>query len=1263
MSEDEDDEVFEILDFTAISPWERFISTIEGVLSSWGLENGELGIFDPRAVLEHGGNFVGSKKEVVMFGDQSYVLSYHCALIDSDDKTLGNAGVWNNSSNRQKSSSDSFESFLSTSVSDVNGHRDFISIVDRHSPGAEEPDSLVGRHAETTRAAHPLHRWSGYTHLLTVTPFSISDIFDGAEGRNIGMSAGANMGRQGNAMTVDPSTNKFLISSLAMAFQNISCMVPIFVPVGPPWKSTFSGFSLCGRVENGFSYRLTSSGDLTDRALASYGLAQAGVEFRYRMTFLPYVPIAQSHVDGLAALFRSKLSLKSSSQPNELSDWGQQISVSSVLTYEYYTENKGRWFEKKMFFKHYDEKRRTEPLLPLGMAFDPLVMLTLECFFPQRRVVNVVDNLERTDFMAPNSQIWNLSVTKHFAQQDMPRLPMMTTIIKSIWLELKDADATGGTSRFDADAEDDTHREDSDRQNSHVPKAGLMSRVDSAEIRAREALGLGRKVVTSAVLRAVGAAENIETAAGAGNGIVGLVDTQEICDAVAGLFSSLPSSPSDSTSSERVKDIMSFSTPEWHPPTVDQVIARLRHSPIVPVRSFFWNLTTRIMDSMSPVTSLRFRPALIAFVKALWAEILIEIRRLWDYGIAIPHIDIESASRRGHLGIDLRWSLLHQKLCMLNLCIQRKAAKAGTSPHTSPLRVEPNDNDASASPSNGRVEKIISPLTFNDHGMPTAEDLFAKTPLSTTRNQPQTISAISSRFIATLTDIASEVVGVNESRATDFESRNTSAFPSRQTKGLPANVLSSPSHSGDNHLFGTSWNSDRSWEDFSSSSLPRVVNLSDPRKTRLDASPGVSAGSDTGSDVLLDLTREDLETERERASGRNGAGDESIHSGDIFFDTHDGSLGQEQGGRQLLQDDFKESLQLSMDLPVQQKSEETPTSFAYRKSGMNGRSDSYIQLVSSEQDKGNIGATALLEDIERVIQKGGSTAGNFGDSDDWAAVEVKGEDVSEGGVEVLAGVKLIKADRDMVIPEVQNPGYMTEDMIEEQEKIFERLGTSEEAAHIRARMQCAQLKSDLQTARRIPASRQKPLFDYEKEAEKVLFFLENLPSDQVLKRLFPVALLQAYEAISCHPVSHRVASIAARVSQLATKLVHLFGPHFEIDSDQTLSVIEDLKRIECSISLADSLLSKLPLQYRLVDTLVSQGFSVVKDQTERETVLDLFLDERQRLVHPNSREFIFTASAPHPTITSRTLPQRMYVLLKQGEFRSMETVASDTLQF
>ncbi|XP_019854956.1 PREDICTED: rab3 GTPase-activating protein catalytic subunit-like [Amphimedon queenslandica] len=37
MSDETDDELFEITDFTNASPWESFVSTIEDILQQWGL--------------------------------------------------------------------------------------------------------------------------------------------------------------------------------------------------------------------------------------------------------------------------------------------------------------------------------------------------------------------------------------------------------------------------------------------------------------------------------------------------------------------------------------------------------------------------------------------------------------------------------------------------------------------------------------------------------------------------------------------------------------------------------------------------------------------------------------------------------------------------------------------------------------------------------------------------------------------------------------------------------------------------------------------------------------------------------------------------------------------------------------------------------------------------------------------------------------------------------------------------------------------------
>ena len=45
MNELVEEDVFEIVDYTSASPWERFISSIEHTLTLWGLQGNKLGVF------------------------------------------------------------------------------------------------------------------------------------------------------------------------------------------------------------------------------------------------------------------------------------------------------------------------------------------------------------------------------------------------------------------------------------------------------------------------------------------------------------------------------------------------------------------------------------------------------------------------------------------------------------------------------------------------------------------------------------------------------------------------------------------------------------------------------------------------------------------------------------------------------------------------------------------------------------------------------------------------------------------------------------------------------------------------------------------------------------------------------------------------------------------------------------------------------------------------------------------------------------------
>lgn len=73
--------------------------------------------------------------------------------------------------------------------------------------------------------------------------------------------------------------------------------------------------------------------------------------------------------------------------------------------------------------------------------------------------------------------------------------------------------------------------------------------------------------------------------------------------------------------------------------------------------------------------------------------------------------------------------------------------------------------------------------------------------------------------------------------------------------------------------------------------------------------------------------------------------------------------------------------------------------------------------------------------------------------------EVADPHKSEGGLRPLKDLKLLETGAPLMIPKLQEPGYMTEDMIQQQEELFETLGSSSDGAKMRAKMQSTQLIS------------------------------------------------------------------------------------------------------------------------------------------------------------------------------------------------------------
>lgn len=225
---------------------------------------------------------------------------------------------------------------------------------------------------------------------------------------------------------------------------------------------------------------------------------------------------------------------------------------------------------------------------------------------------------------------------------------------------------------------------------------------------------------------------------------------------------------------------------------------------------------------------------------------------------------------------------------------------------------------------------------------------------------------------------------------------------------------------------------------------------------------------------------------------------------------------------------------------------------------------------------------SLDEEVEESAENSHPLAGSYVrlpfiaqfHSEEVKAAVIKDINVSEGRLhEHKEGLKLLKTGEPLHVPITQDPGFMTEDMIREQAEAFENMGSSNYATLRRAQLQSQQLYSDMQAfkaanphacledfirwhsprdwivpegrsneegclskrmsepnniwqelwncSRRIPCTRQKPLFDICTEAEKALKFLEAISAHelfalQVFILLYFFILTLTFSCVECY---------------------------------------------------------------------------------------------------------------------------------------------------
>ncbi|KAI8643079.1 Rab3 GTPase-activating protein catalytic subunit-domain-containing protein [Parasitella parasitica] len=324
---------------------------------------------------------------------------------------------------------------------------------------------------------------------------------------------------------------------------------------------------------------------------------------------------------------------------------------------------------------------------------------------------------------------------------------------------------------------------------------------------------------------------------------------------------------------------------------------------------------------------------------------------------------------------------------------------------------------------------------------------------------------------------------------------------------------------------------------------------------------------------------------------------------------------------------------------------------------------------------------------------------------------VKDPEAIEGESTVHDSLKLLKTGQPMHIPITQDPGFMTEDMITQQADLFEKLGTSISATQQRAKLQSAQLYSDMQAfkaanphacledfvrwhsprdwvadkdgeggrlstrmsepnniwqelwkwSKRIPCVRQKPLFNLCAEAEKALHFLETTSIHDFFSLMLPTLGLIAYDTLSVHPIAQYSQHVSNGLIHLSSELVDFPWEELRQGKQTFDGIISAIRHQESLMCHAISLLRKLPRQYDLVDQLLLNDQTIVKEGDERSAVFQLFRNDRGIISEPTSSEYILYSDCKDLTSPGRILPSRQYAIVKDNEIRIMYTQTTDAL--
>ncbi|KAI9497368.1 Rab3 GTPase-activating protein catalytic subunit-domain-containing protein [Zychaea mexicana] len=967
------EELFEFVDYTSVSNFERLSTAIEEILHSWGSKDGEYGIFSDESLnttndavgfsstsnISNKSNSHGSlaeyylRREYLSIGEETYQLTYHCHPFAIQRQQ------------RQQHQD----------------HQHPLAFADFYllGSGDQQQQQQQGSDSNGTTPHHILHRWTGFDRLFIITP-----VLDSLKAKLF--SSGK--------LTVDLHQAKTLISACAIAFQNAKCSVPVFVPVGSGRRNMYIGYLMQADEGNGVR----------------------DIELRFNTAITHPVSSQYTRLDGVRNLFLAKQEAFyedcGALPPNE-QDTENDSMVAAVFAYTL-----KNWFDEN--WKTLDGWINDDdlPALPFGSYNDPLRTLALNAVFPLMPSEAYEDNPIDTNMTLDSAK--QLYLSREIAPLSQQRAYLSTLLDQVIGSWIRDPTNRDYLSPYD-----------SSNENGNSSNNGRMERENNGLVRNLfHAMGPNRRGGSSA-----GVASNNQTGGAA-------AQAEHIDNIIQTLFDG----QQQHLKLQKSRDdyVITMHNNKDHPKvyTASSLGHRIKRGTPVPYRSFFWNMMLLSLHLLSDPSKLEKGKTCIAFLRTLWMEVVRQIRWHWEHLKRIPNVDISLYDQCSDddktekldnntndypdvHGIDLRYNILHQKLAMVNCCIQRRL-----------------DSGDESQATNGTDSSLQRP------------------------------------FISNLFD---DLVAVQKPDAR-----------SKDSKFDKFNSLLEKLVDGDEHQ---------------------------------ENSP-VSIESEQG---------EKIDNEKRKDEDDEDDDDQSdISDSDMFFDP-------------------LEDFDGSADTPKRPKS-------GSRKSSATA-TDKTAKLSSSSR-------SSSLSDVSELAHPHSMTESFVGlnypssaesyntrqsnskpvDPDQY---EIRDPDAFDGRKYQHPTLKILKSSEPMWVPITQDAGFMTEDMIKQQADVFENLGTSENSTRIRAKLQSAQLYSDMQAFKaanphatledfvrwhsprdwiqpkeeqedghggrlsarmadssniwqdlwkcstRTPANRQKPLFDVTAEGEKALHYLETLSIHEV----------------------------------------------------------------------------------------------------------------------------------------------------------------------